>query len=270
VGCRRVENLDRRLRLARGLSVGKKLGELEPEVGSDLLETLQRDASLTVLERRERRGRHPDLAGLLTQAEPGLDAQPPDALPDDLPEAIGVSSPLVGDLSAQRVRRGEVFGAAERTSLPRAEQPGLGGSRHGILPAMASPAELLSAWRDALLSRDADAFARLFAADAVFLDVEHRTPDLRRAREIRGREAIADLTRAWVAETPRFDYDLLDVLAGEMQAATRWRYATAEVDVEGVTWIWCRNGEISRALVLFDSHAFLHDAGLLARPAANE
>jgi uncharacterized protein (TIGR02246 family) len=120
-----------------------------------------------------------------------------------------------------------------------------------------TPAELAHAWRDALVRRDADAFAELFAEAGVFVDVEHRTADLSSVRPIEGRPAIAELTRSWLAETPAFEYEVTEVLEDGESAAVRWRYGvpgvTRELDLEGVSWLRCARGEILEAHVYFDS-----------------
>jgi ketosteroid isomerase-like protein len=119
------------------------------------------------------------------------------------------------------------------------------------------PSALAEGWRDALLARDADAFAALFAPDAVMVDVEHRTQDERHARPLEGRETIRAVTAAWFARTPPFTYDLIGVLADSRRAAVRWRYVVDELEVEGVSWLECEGGKIRRAFVYFDSHEFL-------------
>ena len=124
-----------------------------------------------------------------------------------------------------------------------------------------TPSELAYAWRDALLARDAAGFARLFAPDGVMLDVEHRTPDLEDVRPLRGRADIEATTRAWLAETPEFEYEVLEVLSDSTSAAKRWRYAVGGVEVEGVTWLRCAGGEIVEALALFDSYRLLRGLG---------
>ena len=73
---------------------------------------------------------------------------------------------------------------------------------------MRSPEELALGWRDALVGRDAGAFGRLFAPDAVFIDVDHRTDDLSSARPVVGREAIEAMARRWLEETPAFEWGL--------------------------------------------------------------
>jgi hypothetical protein len=117
---------------------------------------------------------------------------------------------------------------------------------------MRSPLDLAHGWREALVGRDPDAFAALFATDAEFIDVEHRTPDGSAPRIIRGRPAIREVCVDWLAATPAFGYEVLDAVGDESRAAKRWRYVVGDADVEGVTWLDCREGEILRALVLFD------------------
>ena len=56
----------------------------------------------------------------------------------------------------------------------------------------------------------------------------------------------------WLAATPAFEYEVVDVVGDDRRAAKRWRYVVGPADVEGVTWLDCRDGEIVRALVLFD------------------
>lgn len=102
------------------------------------------------------------------------------------------------------------------------------------------------------------------------IDVEHRTADLRRARPIRGRAAIEELTVAWLRETPQFEFEISGLLADESTAAYRWSYevpgASDAVAVEGITWLACADGMISEALVCFDSYALMQGMGT-ARPA---
>ena len=133
-----------------------------------------------------------------------------------------------------------------------------------------SPEQLSHAWRDALVARDAGAFAALFAPDGVMIDVEHRTADLRRARPIRGRAAIEELTVGWLRDSPSFQFEITGVLADASTAAYRWRYevpgASDDVAVEGITWLACADGMIGEALVCFDSYALMEGLGT-ARPA---
>ena len=116
-----------------------------------------------------------------------------------------------------------------------------------------SPAELAYAWRDALVGRDAPGFAALFAEDALFVDVEHRTPDLATVRPIEGRAAIEATCRRWLAETPEFSYEVEGVLSGAGTAAARWRYSVAGLELDGVSWLLCVGGVIREARVYFDS-----------------
>lgn len=117
---------------------------------------------------------------------------------------------------------------------------------------MRTPVELAHGWRDALTARDAAAYGRLFAPDAEFIDVEHRTPDGSAPLRVLGRDAIEDVCVRWLAATPEFRYDVLDAVGDDRRAAKRWRYVVGDADVEGVTWLDCEGGEIVRALVLFD------------------
>jgi hypothetical protein len=133
-----------------------------------------------------------------------------------------------------------------------------------------SPEQLARGWHQALVDRDAGAFAALFAPDGVMIDVEHRTADLRRARPIRGRAAIEELTVGWLRGTPLFEFEISGVLADECTAAYRWSYGVPgtedAVAVEGITWLACAHGMISEALVCFDSYALMEGLGT-ARPA---
>lgn len=135
---------------------------------------------------------------------------------------------------------------------------------------MRSPEQLARGWREALVERDPQAFAALFAPGGVMIDVEHRTADLRQARPIRGRAAIEELTVGWLQETPQFRFEITGLLADASEAACRWRYevpgASDEVAVEGITWLACADGAISEALVCFDSYALMPGLGI-ARPA---
>ena len=117
---------------------------------------------------------------------------------------------------------------------------------------MRTPIDLAHGWRDALVGRDPDAYAALFSADAEFIDVEHRTADGSAPRTIRGRPAIRVVCEDWLAATPAFEYDVLDAVGDGRRAAKRWRYVVGGADIEGVTWLDCADGEIVRALVLFD------------------
>ena len=133
-----------------------------------------------------------------------------------------------------------------------------------------SPEQLSYGWRDALVARDAGAFAALFAPDGVMVDVEHRTADLRHARPIRGRAAIQELTVGWLRETPSFEFEITGLLADASTAAYRWSYdvpgASRGVAVEGITWLACADGMIGEALVCFDSYSLMEGLGT-ARPA---
>jgi SnoaL-like protein len=133
-----------------------------------------------------------------------------------------------------------------------------------------SPEQLSYGWRDALTARDARAFAALFAPDGVMVDVEHRTPDLRHARPVRGRAAIEELTVGWLRETPSFEFEITGLLADASTAAYRWSYdvpgVSRDVAVEGITWLACADGMIGEALVCFDSYALMEGLGT-ARPA---
>jgi hypothetical protein len=133
-----------------------------------------------------------------------------------------------------------------------------------------SPEQLAYGWREALVDRDACAFAALFAPDGVMIDVEHRTADLRQARPICGRAAIERLTAGWLRDTPSFVFAITGLLADGSTAAYRWRYEVAgaqhAVAVEGITWIACADGMIDEALVCFDSYALMQGLGT-ARPA---
>lgn len=132
-------------------------------------------------------------------------------------------------------------------------------------PEVRTPAELALGWRDALLRRDASAFARLFAPDGVMLDVEHRTPDGASARPLQGRAVIEAETRAWLERTPAFEYDILRLLHDEASAAVLWRYIVPvegePLSLEGATWLVCAGGQIREAFVYFDSHRFLRALG---------
>jgi ketosteroid isomerase-like protein len=125
-----------------------------------------------------------------------------------------------------------------------------------------APHELALAWRDALMARDADAFGRLFAEDAVMMDVEHRTPDGRAARPLVGRAEIGAVAERWLRETGPFGFEVDEVLADETRAAVRWTYRVEvepgrSLTLEGLSWLACREGEIIRADVVFDVHALL-------------
>ena len=128
-----------------------------------------------------------------------------------------------------------------------------------------SPEQLARGWRDALVERDAGAFAALFAPDAVMVDVEHRTADLLQARPIRGRAAIEELTVGWLRETPSFRFEITGLLADDATVAYRWTYevpgAEDAVAVDGITWLTCADGMIGEALVCFDSYALMQGIG---------
>lgn len=93
------------------------------------------------------------------------------------------------------------------------------------------------------------------------VDVEHRTPDLGRVRPLVGREAIGTTCRAWLEETPAFEYDVLEVLSDGTFAAIRWRYAVEGLELDGVSWLRCEDGVIREALVLFDSLGLFRGLG---------
>jgi SnoaL-like protein len=127
------------------------------------------------------------------------------------------------------------------------------------------PDRLALAWRDALLARDAGAFAALFAPEGLMVDVEHRTADLARPLPLLGREMIEAQTRSWFEVTPRFAFDVLEAIGSGKSGAFRWRYAvpgeTEEIALEGVTWLTCERGQITEAFVYFDSYALLRGLG---------
>lgn len=135
-----------------------------------------------------------------------------------------------------------------------------------------TPRELALGWREALVSRDARAFAGLFAPDGVMLDVEHRTADLEDARTIAGRAAIEALAEEWLGDTPAFEFHILDLLADASTAAYRWRYEVAPADdgaeFVGLTWLRCDEGHIRDALVCFDSYRLLRLVGRVGPVAA--
>ena len=122
---------------------------------------------------------------------------------------------------------------------------------------MRGPGELAFEWRDALVGRDAERFGAMFAPDGVMVDVEHRTPDGLRARPLRGRREIEDVTRRWCETTGDFDYVVEAVIEQGASAAVRWSYewetGSAREQVEGLTWLDCRDGVIVRATVCFDA-----------------
>jgi hypothetical protein len=121
-----------------------------------------------------------------------------------------------------------------------------------------TPQDLALGWQDALLNRDASSFGALFAADAVMIDVEHRTPDGKDPRVLSGRSEIAKVAEDWFASTPTFDYEVLEVLSDRRRAAVLWRYELETASFQGVTWLRCKAGEIVEALVYFDSYGLLH------------
>jgi hypothetical protein len=127
------------------------------------------------------------------------------------------------------------------------------------------PVQLAHAWRDALLARDASAFAALFTHGGVMVDVEHRTADLARPLPLRGREMIEAQTRSWFEVTPRFAFDVLEAIGSGLSGAFRWRYAVPgeaeKIALEGVTWLTCERGKITEAFVYFDSYALLRGLG---------
>ncbi len=85
------------------------------------------------------------------------------------------------------------------------------------------------------------------------MDVEHRTSDLGATRPLVGRREIEAMCRSWLAETPAFEYDVLDVVGGATTGAVRWRYRVGDLELEGVSWLTCDAGEIVDARVFFDS-----------------
>jgi len=117
-----------------------------------------------------------------------------------------------------------------------------------------------------LVNRKAREFAGLFAEDALFIDVEHRTPDLREPRTIRGRAEIEAITREWFDSTPSFRFDIVRVLSDSTAAAFLWEYEVPGVEgtvaVDGVTWLSCSSGLIDEAFVHFDSYGLLIGLGL--------
>jgi hypothetical protein len=131
-----------------------------------------------------------------------------------------------------------------------------------------TPTTLAHRWREALVNRRADEFAGLFAEDALFIDVEHRTPDLREPRPIRGRAEIAAVTRSWFDTTPSFRFELVHVLSDATTAAFLWNYEVPgvkqRVAIDGVTWLSCAGGLIDEAHVHFDSYALLTGLGITA------
>ncbi len=128
------------------------------------------------------------------------------------------------------------------------------------------PTTLAFGWRQSLVNRKAREFAGLFAEDALFIDVEHRTPDLREPRPIRGRAEIEAITREWFDSTPSFRFDIVRVLSDSTAAAFLWEYEVPGVEgtvaVDGVTWLSCSSGLIDEAFVHFDSYGLLIGLGL--------
>jgi len=133
-----------------------------------------------------------------------------------------------------------------------------------------SPTTLALHWRQALVDRRAPEFAGLFAEDALFIDVEHRTQDLRQPRPIRGRAEIEAVTRDWFDSTPSFRFDIVRVLSDATAAAFLWDYEVPGVEgplaINGVTWLSCPSGLIDEAYVHFDSYGLLAGLGLTAQP----
>jgi hypothetical protein len=129
-----------------------------------------------------------------------------------------------------------------------------------------APESLALGWREALVNRNVREFGELFTRDALFVDVEHRTADLREPRPIRGREEIEEVTRSWFASTPSFRFDVLRVLSDDNAAAFLWEYEVPGVDgpvaLDGVTWLVCADGLIDEAHVHFDSYGLLAGLGL--------
>jgi SnoaL-like domain len=128
-----------------------------------------------------------------------------------------------------------------------------------------TPSTLALGWREALVTREAREFAGLFAEDALFTDVEHRTPDLRAPRLIRGRAEIEAVTRDWLESTPAFRFDIIRILSDATEAAFLWSYEVPGDDglvaVDGVSWLSCADGLIEEANVLFDSYGFFAGLG---------
>jgi uncharacterized protein (TIGR02246 family) len=120
-----------------------------------------------------------------------------------------------------------------------------------------SAEDLVLEWREALLARDAPRFAAMFAPDGTLFDVEHPTLVGSRARPVVGREEIERVTTDWLEATPSFKYEIVDVIPGGDRAAARWRYRVDAIELDGLTWLSCRNGSILLALVLFDSRVLL-------------
>jgi hypothetical protein len=129
----------------------------------------------------------------------------------------------------------------------------------------ATPSALAVGWQQALSTRKVRKFAGLFAEDARFIDVEHRTPDLRAPRLISGRAEIEAVTRDWLKSTPSFRFDIIRILSDATEAAFFWRYevpgVAGLVAVDGVTWLSCADGLICEANVLFDSYGLIVGLG---------
>jgi len=121
----------------------------------------------------------------------------------------------------------------------------------------ATPTTLAHGWHQALVNRRAHDFAGLFSEDALFIDVEHRTADMRAPRPIRGRAEIEAVTRGWFGSTPSFRFEIGRVLSDGTAAAFLWEYQVPGIDgpvtVDGVTWLSCASGLIDEAHVHFDS-----------------
>ena len=94
------------------------------------------------------------------------------------------------------------------------------------------PTTLACGWRQSLVNRKAREFAGLFAEDALFIDVEHRTPDFREPRPIRGRAEIEAITREWFDSTPSFRFDIVRVLSDQTAPRRRslWEYEVPGVE----------------------------------------
>ena len=71
------------LRTRRGRRVSQEIGDVQSEVLSHQLQALERHPGVSVLQRRERRGRDADFAGLGSQGLARLRAQPADPLAHD-------------------------------------------------------------------------------------------------------------------------------------------------------------------------------------------
>ena len=72
-------------------------------------------------------------------------------------------------------------------------------------------------------------------------------------RPIVGRTAIEAMARDWLEQTPEFEYEVDEVLSAGSTAAVRWRYRVSGLDLDGVSWLRCADGEILDARVFFDS-----------------